>query len=134
MEKQYKISFRIYSVMLIFSILFTLLLWGASGHKIKLNYQHYLIVIFALSSVFLLFIFPRIPTEMKQQKISSGVLCLVLLLVSLYFALQNLFIILTENLIPEFKVISTLFVGIFITAIVYLFKLIVMIIKPNRTK
>ena len=134
MEKKYKISFRIYGVMLIFSILFTLLLWGASGHRIKLNYQHYLIAIFALASVSLLFIFPRIPTEKKQQKIISGVLCLVLLLVSLYFAVQNLFIILTENLIAEFKVISTLFVGIFITAIVYLFVLIVMIIKQKRTE
>lgn len=134
MEKQYKISFRIYSVMLIFSILFTLLLWGASGHRIKLNYQHYLIAIFALCSVSLLFIFPRIPTEMKQQKMISGVLCLASLLVSLYFALKNLFIILTENLIAEFKVVSTLFVGIFITAIVYLFKQIVMEIKPNRTE
>lgn len=131
MEKQYKISFRIYSVMLILSILFTILLWGASGHRIKLNYQHYLIAIFALSSVSLLFIFPRIPTAMKQQKIISGVLCLVSLLVSLYFALQNLFIILTENLVAEFKVISTLFIAIFITAIVYLFKLIVKLIKQN---
>jgi predicted neutral ceramidase superfamily lipid hydrolase len=134
MEKKYKISFIIYGVILIFSILFTLLLWGASGHRIKLHYQHYLIAIFALASVSLLFIFPRIPTEMKQQKIISGVLCLVLLLVSLYFALQNLFIILTENLIAEFKVISTLFVGIFITAIVYLFVLIVMIIKQKRNE
>lgn len=134
MEKKYKICFRIYGVMLIFSILFTLLLWGASSHRIKLNYQHYLIAIFALSSVSLLFIFPRIPTEMKQQKIISGVVCLVLLLVSSYFALQNLFIILTDNLIAEFKVISTLFVGIFITAIAYLFVLIVMIIKQKRTE
>lgn len=134
MEKQYKISFRIYNVMLIFSILFTLLLWGASGHRIKLNYQHYLIAIFALTSVSLLFIFPRIPTEMKQQKIVCGVFCLASLLVILYFALQNLYIILTENLIGEFKVVSTLFVGIFITSIVYLFKQIVMEIKPNRTE
>ncbi len=134
MEKLYKISFRIYSVMLIFSILFMLMLWGASGHRIKLNYQHYLIAIFALSSVSLLFVFPRIPTEMKQRKIISGVSCLVLLLVSLYFALQNLLIILAENLIAEFKVVSTLFIGIFVTAIVYLFKQIFMEIKPNRTE
>lgn len=134
MQKQYKISFIIYSVMLIFSLLFMVTLWGASGHRIKLNYQHYLIAIFVITTISLLIAFPKIPTEKKQQKLIGGISCLVLLLVSLYFALQNLFSILTENLIIEFKVISTLFVGIFITAIIYLFKQIFAEIKPNKSE
>ena len=134
MNKQYKISFSVYSVMLIFYMLFILLLLSESRQGIKLNYEDYLIAIFDLTNVSLLFIFPRISTEMKQQKIVCGILCLVLLLVSFYFALQNLFLILKYNIAVVFKVISTLFVGIFITAIVYLFKQIVMEIKPNRTE
>jgi hypothetical protein len=114
-------------------MLFTLLVLSEIKDG-KLNYEHYLIATFNLTNVSLLFIFPRMSTEMKQHKIVCGILCLVLLLVSFYFALQNLFFILKYDIAVVFKVISILFVGIFITAIVYLFKQIVMEIKPNRTE
>ncbi|WNM18192.1 hypothetical protein [Flavobacterium capsici] len=132
MQKQYKISFLVYSGMLVFALLFMLLLLGASGHRIKLNYQHYLIAFFAVTSISFLYMFPKMSAEKKLQKNICGVLCLILLSVSSYFALENLYSILTENLIAEFKIASMVFTGIFVTAIIYLLKQIFMEMKPNR--
>jgi len=134
MQKGYKISFVIYSVMLIFSLLFMLMLLGASGHKIKFNYQHYLMAVFPLINISLLYIFPRISAKNTNQKRIVGVFSLAFILVSLYYALENLFSILTENLIIEFKIISTLFTGFFIATIIYLIKQIVTEIIQHRTQ
>ncbi len=122
MQKGFKISFVIYSGMLIFSLLFMLMLLGASGHGVKLNYEHYLIGVFPLISISLLYIFPRISPENKNQKLIVGISSLAFMLVSLYYAFENVFSILTENLIIEFKIISTLFTGVFIATIIYLIK------------
>lgn len=132
MQKGYKISFVIYSGMLIFSLLFMLMLLGASGHRIKFNYQHYLIAVFPLINVSLLYIYPRISPKKKTQKLIVGISSLAFILVSLYCAFENVFSILTENLIIEFKIISTLFTGVFITTIIYLIKQIVEEIRQNR--
>jgi hypothetical protein len=132
MQKGYKISFIIYSGMLIFSILFMLMLLGASGHRIKLNYEHYLIGVFPLISIALLYIFPRISPDNRNQKLIVGISSLAFMLVCLYYAFENVFSILTENLIIEFKIISTLFTGVFIVTIIYLIKQIYVEIKPNR--
>lgn len=118
--------------MVIFSILFMLMLLGASGHRIKFNYQHYLIAVFPLISISLLYIFPRISPEKKKQKLIAGISSLAFILVSLYYAFENVFSILTENLIIEFKIISILFIGVFITTIIYLIKQIVVEIRQNR--
>ena len=134
MQKGYKISFVVYSGMLIFSVLFMLMLLGASGHRVKLNYEHYLIGVFLLISISLLYIFPRISPENQNQKLIVGISSLAFMLVSLYYAFENVFSILTENLIIEFKIISTLFTGVFIATIIYLIKQIFVEIKPNRTE
>lgn len=134
MQKGYKISFVIYSGILIFSILFMLMLWGASGHKITLKFYHYLIALFAIISILLLFIFPRISFKKNNLKFIIGVSAIVLLLLSLYYAGKNLFSILTENLITGFKTVATLFIGLFIGTIIYLIKQILLELKPNKTK
>ncbi|PIQ18266.1 MAG: hypothetical protein COW66_07360 [Flavobacteriaceae bacterium CG18_big_fil_WC_8_21_14_2_50_34_36] len=120
--------------MLIFSILFMLMLWGASGHKITLKFYHYLIALFAIISILLLFIFPRISLKKNNLKFITGLSALVLLLVSLYYAGQNLYSILTENLIIGFKTVATIFVGIFIGTIIYLIKQIILELKLNKTE
>jgi hypothetical protein len=89
MQKGYKISFVIYSGMLIFSILFMLLLWGASGHKITLKYYHYLIALFAIINILLLLIFPRISIKKNNMKFITGLSILVYLLV--YIMLHKIY-------------------------------------------
>jgi hypothetical protein len=134
MQKGYKISFIIYSGILIFSILFMLMLLGANGHRIKLNYEHYLIGVFPLISISLLYIFPRTSPDNRNQKLIVGISSLAFMLISLYYAFENVLSILTENLIIEFKIISTLFTVVFIATIIYLIKQIFVEIKPNRTE
>lgn len=132
MQKGYKISFVIYSGMLIFSILFMLMLWGVSGHKITFKYYHYLIALFAIISILLLSIYPRISIKNINIKFITGISTLVLLFVSLYYALQNLYSLLTQNLILGFKTAATIFFGIFITTIIYLIKQIVLELKSIK--
>ena len=112
MQKGYKISFIIYSGMLIFSIFFMLMLLGASGHRVKLNYEQYLFGVFSIISISLLYIFPRISPENKIQNLIVGISSLAFMLVSLYYAFDNVFSILTENLIIEFKVVWTFSTGV----------------------
>jgi len=122
MQKGYKICLLIYSGMLIFSILFMLMLLGASSHKVNLKSEDLAIPVFALISISLLSIFPRVSSGKISVKLIVGVSAIVCLLISLYFALENLFSTLTENLIIEFKTFTTLFSGIFIATIIYLIK------------
>lgn len=132
MKKTYKICFLIYSRMLIFAFLFMLLLLGASGHRVTFKLHHYLIGIYPIINVLFLIKFYRIPSRKRHLKLTIGISVLILLIVSLYFALQNLYSIITENLIGEFKFIATLFITLFIGTIIYLFKEITLELK-NKT-
>jgi hypothetical protein len=132
MKKAYRISFLTYSGMLFFSILFMLMLLGASGHKVIFNLSHYLIAIYPIINILLLFIFPRITVQKSLLKIIIGITVLIFLLVSFYYALQNLYSILNENLIIEFKTIATIFLGFFIGTIIYLFKEIILELKTKK--
>lgn len=129
MRKSYKISFFIYCGMLTFSILFMLLLLGASGHRVKFTINHYLTALFPVITTTLLYLFPKISNQKTSLKLSTGTSSLLLLTVSLFYSIQNIKTILTENLIIEFKIIATLFLGFFITIIVILFKEIVLELK-----
>jgi membrane protease YdiL (CAAX protease family) len=121
MNKKYKIISAIYSLMLLFSILFTLVMIGASGHGLRLSYQNYFFGIFVLCHIALLIILPRIPKKMKRLNIVCGILSLLFLLICVSFSIVYMFKILSENLIIEFKVISSLFISTLVALIVYLF-------------
>ncbi len=132
MNKSYKISFLLYCGMLTFSILFMLLLLGSSGHRVKFTIFHYFTAFFPLLNITLLYLFPKISPRKTYLKLSTGISVLTLLTISLFYSIQNIISILTENLIVEFKIIATLFLGFFLSAIIYLFKEIVLALKSKN--
>ena len=113
MTKRYRISLKIYSSFLVFAIIFYLMLFYASGHKVKLSVFHYLLPIYATLNILLLIIYPKVLNNRKPIMF----LILLLLGVSLYFAFGGLYIILTGNLIVEFVISALIFIGIFISSI-----------------
>jgi hypothetical protein len=116
MTKKYKISLTVYSSFLVFAILFNLMLLFASGHRVKFSVFHYLIPVYAFLSILLLILYPKISGDKKLILISS----LMLLGVSLYFALGCLYIIFTGDLIVGFVATALIFIAIFISSIVFL--------------
>jgi len=128
MKKGYKISFVIYSGMLLFSIFFIYILSEASdGHKVTFRYYHYLIVVFALISILLLLIFPLISIKKNNLKFITGLSTLVLLTVGLYYSLKNLFLFWSDTLVA-------IFIGIFIVSIIYLVKQIILTLRAYKKK
>ena len=126
MQKGYKISFVIYSGIVIFSIFFMYILSEASdGHKATFKYHHYLIIIFAIISILLLLIFPRISIKKNNLKFITGLSTLVLLTVGLYYSLKNLFLFWSDTLVA-------IFIGIFIVSIIYLIKQIILELKAYK--
>jgi len=117
MRKKYRISLIVYSSFLIVAILFNLLILFASGHRVKFSTFHYLIPIYAVLSILLLVIYPKVSHSRKLIFISI----LLLLGVSLYFAFEGLYIIFTGDLIFEFVIPALIFIGIFIYSIGILF-------------
>lgn len=116
MTKKYKISLIIYSIFLVFAILFNLMLLFASGHRVKFTVFHYLIPVYAFLSILLLILYPKISGDKKLILIFS----LVLLGISLYFAFGGLYIIFTGDLIPGFVITAFIFIVIFISSIAFL--------------
>jgi hypothetical protein len=133
MQKGYKISFVIYSGILIFSIFFMYILSEASdGHKATFRYYHYLIIIFAIISILLLLIFPRISIKKNNLKFITGLSTLVILTVGLYYSLENLFLFLSESTLSGSNTVVTIFIGIFIVTIIYLIKQIILELKGHK--
>jgi hypothetical protein len=116
MTRKYKISLIIYSCMLIFAILFNAVVFLASGHRIKFGIHQYLIPVYAILSIILLALFPKLENYRNLILIT----CLFFLGISLYFALQFMLMIFSGDFISEFIFFGLLFIGIFITSIVIL--------------
>ena len=121
MTRKYNISAITYSLILVFGVFFYFTLLGASGHRINLKIEHYLIPIYVFINVFLLVVFPKIPIENKIIR-NIMIICVILFLfLSLFFAIKNLVEILSENLIFGFVFFALIVTGIFIISITYLF-------------
>lgn len=120
--------------MLLFSIFFMYMLIGASGHRIILKFDHYLIVIFALISILLLFIFPRISIKKNNLKLIIGFSAIAFLTVSLCCSLGGLFSLLREKTISEFNTLASIFIGFFIVPIIYLIKHIILELRVFKKK
>ena len=120
MTRKYKISAIVYSSILIFAILFFLLLLGASGHRINFKLEHYILLFYPFINVILLYFFPQISLKKIILKKSLSLLIISFLLVSLFFALKNIFEIFSERLIFGFVFCALIVTGIFITSIIYL--------------
>lgn len=134
MQKGYKISFVLYSAMLLFSIYFMYMLIGASGHKLILKYYHCLIAAFALISILLLLLFPQISIKKNNLKFITGLSAIAFLTASLFLSLSSLFLLLRENPLSSFNIAALLFIGIFIVPIIYLIKQIILELKGYKKK
>jgi len=134
MNKKYKIISTIYSSMLLFSMLFILIIIGASGHGLNLHSQDYFLGIFVLCHIGLLIILPWIPKKMKRLNIVCDFLSLIALLICAIFSLVHLFKILSENLVIESKIISSLFVSVIVALIIYLLIQVLYETKRNISK
>ena len=97
---KYKINSILYVTILFLAFFFILLLTFASGHRIKIGIEYYLILFYIITNSFLLFRFPKIMNN-KIRRIIGYLLVLFLItnsILVLYFVF-NLFL---ENLISSF--------------------------------
>ncbi|TDP01685.1 hypothetical protein EV145_104395 [Flavobacterium sp. 245] len=135
MQKGYKISFVIYSGIVLFCIFFMYILSEASdGHKATFSYYHYLIIIVAIMSILLLLIFPRISIKKNNLKFITGLSTIAFLTVSLYFSLKALFLFLSDSTFSGSNTVITIFIGIFIVTIIYLIKHIILELRAYKKK
>ena len=115
MKRKYKIFSIVYSSILIFSVLFLLLLLGASGHRVKFDGWDYSIPIFVIFNIILLYIFPKI-SDGRGKLILQFVL-VSFLLTSSFFVLRTVFEILKGNSIPSAVLFLLSITGIFIYSV-----------------
>lgn len=133
MQKGYKISFVIYSGIVLFSIFFMYILSKASdGHKAAFKYYHYLIVLSAVISIVLLVLFPRISVQKYKLKFTTGLFTAAFFTAGLYYSLKNLFLFLSESTFSGSSTAAVLFIGIFTAAIIYLIKQIVLELRACK--
>jgi hypothetical protein len=130
MTRKYKISSIIYSGILIFSLLFMFMLLGASGHKVKFDFWDYLIPVYPIINIILLYALPRVSEQNKNTKIFISFFLILFLMISLYFALRNLFEIFSGDLILEFITFALIVSSIFIASIIFL---VIEILKKSNT-
>ena len=120
MTRNYKLCLIIYSAFLVFAIFFMLMLWGASGHQMNFKLEHYLVPVYAILSVSLLIITPKIPNSSKKIKIFFSILAITLLIISLYFAFRSFIEIISGNLNLGFVLFATALIGAFVMSIISL--------------
>ncbi|KAA5541587.1 hypothetical protein [Adhaeribacter rhizoryzae] len=120
MNKKYKVSLTIYSFILIAAILFMFALFGASGHRYNFSLKDVLITFFVLLSILSLIIYPRVSSYRRKLKVAIWLLSLGFLGVSLFFAIQNIILIFSGNLIIGFIIFSSLITVIFCIVIISL--------------
>ncbi len=120
MSSNYKLCLIIYSGFLIFASFFMLMLWGASGHQVTFNFEHFLIPVYVIASISILILLVKIPHSLKKIKLLFNVLAVISLIVNLYFALQYFVEIILGNLSFGFVVFSTALIGAFVMSIISL--------------
>ena len=120
MSSNYKLCLIIYSGFLIFASFFMLMLWGASGHQVTFNFEHFLIPVYVIASISILILLVKIPHSSKKIKLLFNILAVISLIVNLYFALQYFVEIILGNLSFGFVVFSTALIGAFVMSIISL--------------
>ena len=118
MTKKYKISSIVYSSILVFSILFMVILFFASGHDVEFEYLDYSIPLFVLLNLTLLYVFPKISNEKRRTKIIFSILLSTFLIFALYMAIRIFFEVLSGDLIPGFIFFALTVSGIFAISII----------------
>ena len=134
MNNKYRVSLIIYSFILVSAILFMFALAGASGHRHNFKFKDVLIPMYALLSISCLILYPRISSHQREFKVIIWLVSLGFLGISLFFAILNIIVIFSGNLIIGFIIFSSFITIIFCFATISLaLELIKNIISANSS-
>ncbi len=120
MSKKYVAGLVIFSFMLIFYMLFSLMLIGASGHKYEFTIKDFLLPIYFIITIAALIIFPKLKSDLTTLKTILRFLSIGLLGISLFLSFKLLQMFYSENLIVGFLIFSTVAVVAFCAVVLML--------------